>query len=58
MKPAQANYKPQYELYQTYATKANLEATFGGYAAFTYEQTGGVDVVEYHHHHLGKPFSS
>ena len=52
------NYKPQYELYQTYATGAVLEATFGGYAAFTYEHTGGVDVVEYHHHHLGKPFSS
>ena len=57
MKPAQANYKLQYELYQTYATKANLEATFRGYAAFTNEHTGGVDVVDYHYH-LGKPFSS
>ena len=57
MKLRQAGYKPQYEFYELHATGAGLEATFGGYAAFTYEHTGGVDVVDYHYH-LGKPFSS
>ena len=47
MKPGYAGYKLQYEFYETRATGAGLEATFGGYAAFTYKHTGGVDVVEY-----------
>ena len=50
--------QPQYEFYEPHAPGAGLEAAFGGYAAFTNEHTGGVDVVEHHHHHLGKPFSA
>ena len=50
MKPGYAGYKPQYEFYELHATGAGLEATFGGYAAFTYEHKGGVDVVDYNYH--------